>query len=262
MKRFGSMLAVALALTLAGCEGGGGNPGECFGSSEVCDGVTDTPAPNPGAGSPVGIFKGTTGTGRVFYALVRSGGDLWFLYSQVGNGAVVQGAENGAYFHSDGAITSNNIIDFTSEVANVTGGVLSGNLAPQVSLAGTVTLTARDFTFSAIYDSTSATAPPLNSAAGNYAGVGIVPGNQSAATVSVTAEGVLTGSTLAGCNFSGNLIPESALRAYSVTLTFVGAPCPINLNAASGIAFQDGGRFYLATLNGARNQGFAFSGGP
>jgi hypothetical protein len=261
MMRFGSLLAVALVVALAGCEGGGGNPGECSGSTEVCEGVSGNPD-NPGAGGPVGLFKGTTGTGRVFYGVVRNSGDLWFLYSQAGNGAVVQGAETGIYTYADGAIGSNNMTDFTSEVATVTPGVFSGNLAPQVSLAGTVTLTNRTFTFSAIYDATSGTSPALGGAAGTYAGVGVFAGDQVTATLSVTAEGALTGNTVAGCNFSGNLIPEAALRTYSLTLTFVGGPCPTNLTAANGVAFLDGGRFYLATMNPGRNQGFAFSGGP
>lgn len=262
MKRFGSMLAVTLALLLAGCEGGGGNPGECNGSSEVCDGVSGTPTPDPGTGSPVGLFKGTTGSGRVFYAVVRNSTDLWFLYSQVGNGAVVQGAESGIYTFADGAIGSANIVDFTSEFPNVTTGTLSGNLAPQVSLAGTVTLTSRGYTFSALYDGTSATTPALGSAAGTYGGVGVFAGDQVTASLTVNAEGAVNGSTAAGCNYSGNLIPEAGLRAYSVTLAFVGGPCPLNLNAASGVAFLDGGRLYLATMNAARTQGFAFSGGP
>lgn len=260
MKRFGSMLAIALALALAGCEGGGGNPGECSGSDEVCDGVSGAPDPAPG-NTPVGFYKGSTGTGRVIYAVVRPSTDLWFLYSQVGDGAVVQGVETGVYGYSDGAIGSNDLVDFTAERTGVAPGVFSGTALPQVSLAGTVTLTdTRTFTFSAIYDAGSTTPSALSAAAGTYAGIGVFPGEQVAATVAVNTEGALSGNTLAGCNFSGNLLPEANLKTYSVSLSFVGGPCPTNLAAASGVAFIDGGRFYLGTTNVARTQGFAFSG--
>lgn len=257
MKRCGWVLASVLAL--AACNGGGGNPGECFGSAEVCGGVQPG-GPPPAAGGPTGVYVGTTGTGRVFHAVVRTN-DLWFLYSQLGNGALLAGAEQGTYVVSTGSIASNDIADFTSEAQGVARGVLSGNIVPQVSLAGTVTLPDRSFSFSTTYDSDSATSPALGAAAGTYTGVAVFAGDQVTANATVTNEGVISGQTVAGCNFSGNMIPDAGIASYTLTLTFVGGPCPTNLSSASGVAIVEGTRLRAATINAGKTEGFAFSGG-
>ena len=263
MRRFGTVLAAALVLTLTGCDGGGGDPGECSGSPEVCAGIQDPGGSPSNPTGPIGLYKGSTGTGRVLYAVVREPGGLWFLYSQLGNGALLQGAEQGSYAFSAGTITSNDLADFTSEVQGVTRGVFSGTAAPGASLAGTVTLTDRTFTFSAAYDRDSTTSPAVGAASGTYDGVAVFAGDQVTASATVTNDGVIAGTTAGGCNFNGNLIPEPGLKTYSLTLTFLGATCPANpaLTATGGVAFVDGDRFYVGTINTAKTQGFAFSGG-
>ena len=64
-----------LAVFLAGCGGGGGNPGTCSGSPQYCADAagtgTGTPNPDAGGGSVVGVFA-KSGTGDTVFDLPAS----------------------------------------------------------------------------------------------------------------------------------------------------------------------------------------------
>ncbi|QJW85502.1 hypothetical protein HK414_26030 [Ramlibacter terrae] len=154
MRTTGWVFCAALALTLAGCGGGGGNPGTCNGSAIVCGGVDGTPPPDNGGAtdSAVGLFKGTTGTGRTAYTLVLEGGDFWILYGQPGNADVLGGFERGTYSAADGEISVPNLVDFSAATGLVASGSMTGNYITETSIAGTVQFGAEVVSFAGAYD--------------------------------------------------------------------------------------------------------------
>lgn len=251
----------AAAVVLAGCGGGGGNPGVCSGSAEVCEGVSPTPT-TPVAGTPEGLYKGTTGTGRTAYAVVLPAGEFWILYSQAGNATLLAGAEQGSYTASAGSITSTDVTDISTESSTIArAGTLSGSYVPASNIAGTVVFGSTVATFAANYDSTSRTAATLAEAAGAYTGRAGVRGASEAATLTITTAGVINGSTASGCNVTGTLLPSTGVRSYGVTLSVSGGFCGVEAQSMRGIAVLDGTRIYSAALNGLKDEGFIFAGG-
>lgn len=67
------------SVALASCGGGGGSSSS----------APPPPPPPPDLGTAEGLWNGTTGSGRVFSGLVLDDGTYWFLYSAVGNNAVL-----------------------------------------------------------------------------------------------------------------------------------------------------------------------------
>lgn len=257
MTRIGTICAAVLAV--AGCGGGGGNPGTCFGSPEVCDGVAPAPPP-PGAGSPVGLYRGTTSTGRSAHTLVLPNGEFWLLYGEGTTGTVLAGLVQGNSTSSNGAITSPNLVDVSSETAVVTSGALDGSFVPRSRISGRLVFGTAVATFSGDYALPTTAEGTLAQAQGTYAGTAATLGQREAATVAVTDTGVVTGVTASGCSFSGTLQPVTEIHAFALSLTFGGPPCAIENGTARGVAFRDGSRLHGGTVNAARTDGFAFTG--
>lgn len=257
------------ALALAGCGGGGGRPGTCFGGPEVCGGVDPAPEPPPAdTESALGLYKGTTSTGRTAYTLVLANGELWVLYGQSGNASLLGGAAQGTYTVTQRAIASSNFTDFSGDADTITGGSLSGSFVPRQSIAASAVFGGQTTTVAGTWDPDSDTQADVADAAGTYAGsasvtggaVG-VPGGREAATLSIAGNGVVTGSSASGCNVSGSLLPNANANSYSLTLSLAGGICGNEATSVRGVAILDGTRIYSAALNGARSEAFIFAGG-
>lgn len=260
--RYGGLAgAAALALAVAGCSGGGGNPGECFGSAEVCGGVQ--PAPPTPSGSPVGLYKGFTNTNRVVYALVLSTPEIWLLSSLSGTN-VPTGADRGTWTATDTTLSSTDLADFSTDTTTVGIGNLDATYVSGSRLTGSVVAPGQSFTFTTTYQTGFTTQGTLAALAGSYTGSAVMPGATDVATATVTSDGVVNGSTVRGCNFSGQLLTSPGISTYTASLSFTGVGCPQNptpLTAGSGVAILDGSQLNLAVFNAARTQGFAFAGG-
>lgn len=250
------------ALALAGCGGGGGNPGTCNGSPLVCGGVDGTPPPGGGGSdTATGLFKGTTDTGRTAYTLVLEGGEFWILYGQPGNADLLGGFEQGTYAAADGEITVPNLVDFSAASGLVASGSMTGTYVSEESIAGTVQFGAEVVSFAGAWDPDSTDDADLADAAGTYAGTLSVTDGSDAANVTVSESGAVTGTSAGGCTISGTLLAQANANAYNLNVNLAGGVCGNEGTTLRGVAILQGTRIFSAGLNGARTEGFVFSGG-
>ncbi len=257
-------LIFASALFMAACGGGGGNPGTCSGSTQSCTAIgAGGGSSTPVAGSAAGLYHGATSTGRTANVIVLESGEFWVLYSPVGNSNILAGAQQGHGAFSNGSFTSSDLRDISLETGTVSSGSVTGTYAAKSSIAGTVTFSALAQTFSAGYDPTYDTQATLTTVAGSYSGTAVVAGGSEGANITITTAGSLTGVSQSGCNFSGNLTPNTGVNSYTVTVTFAGGICSNGTNTVTGVAYRDAttGRVYSAALNSSRTNGFLFAGG-
>lgn len=262
-------LIFCAALALAGCGGGGGRPGTCFGGPDVCGGVDPTPEPPPGdTDSALGLYRSTLGSGRTAHTLVLANGQVWVLYGQNGNASLLGGVAQGTYTADDGDIASTNFTDFSGDTGGITAGTLTGSYVPQESIAASAVFNTATTSISGSYDPDSDDQAVVADAAGTYQGRAAVtggdagvPGGDETASIAVSSTGVLTGSTGSGCNVSGTLLPNTNSNSYNVTLTLAGGMCGNNTTTVRGVAILDGSRIYSAALDGGRTEAFIFAGG-
>lgn len=254
-------LVFAAALALAGCGGGGGNPGTCHGSPPVCGGVDPSPDPGGDDDGPTGLFKGTTGTGRTAYTLVLERGDFWILYGRPGNADRLGGFERGTYSASDGEIAALDLVDFSAATGLVVSGSMTGSYISETSIAGTVQLGPEVVSFAGAYDPRSTEDAELADAAGTYAGTLSVTDGSDPADVSVSATGTVIGTSASGCTINGTLLPIADANAFSLNVTVAGGVCGNEGTTLQGVAILQGTRIFSAALNGLRTEGLVFAGG-
>lgn len=269
MKATGWIFLAAMAL--AGCGGGGGNPGTCFGSAQECGGVDPDPDPDPPPGptdSALGLYKGTLSSGRTAYTLVLGSGELWVLYGRTGDASLLGGAAQGTYTAADGVITSTNFTDFSGEAGSITAGSLTGTYVTAQNIGATAVFNAQSTSIAGTYDPDSDTQAVVADAAGTYTGSAAmttsdpaVPGDQESATIDISTTGVVTGTSASGCNVSGTLLPNSGSLSYNVTLSVSGGMCGNLATSVRGVAILDGDRIFGAALGSARMEAFIFAGG-
>jgi hypothetical protein len=254
-------LALLATLALAGCGGCGGNPGTCNGGALVCGGVDPTPSPDPGSGRAVGLFKGSTDTGRTAYTLVLASGKIWVLYGASGDASLLGGAENGNYTAADGEITSVDLVDFSAASGAVVRGSLQGIYAGEESIAATVTAGGPLASLAGTWDPNSADAAELADAVGTYDGTLSVTDGSDGASVAVSASGAITGTSTGGCTITGSLLPNSSAHSYSLNVNLAGGICGNEGITMAGVAIVEGTRIFGAGFNGIRSEGFTFAGG-
>ena len=158
-------LAVLTAsVALASCGGGGG-------SSSSAPPPPPPPPPPPDLGTAEGLWNGTTGSGRSFSGLVPDDGTYWFLYSAVGNDAVLGGVVEGDGTSSSGKFTSSNGMDFNLEGLGINVFTLAGTYTVKSQLGGTLTYTGGTTnTFTSTYDPDYDLTPSLATIVGTYSG--------------------------------------------------------------------------------------------
>lgn len=262
MKTTGLVFLAALAL--AGCGGGGGNPGTCFGSPRVCDGVGGDPSPGGGGGgsdSAVGRYQGTSDTGRSVSTLVLESGQVWVLYGQSGNASLLGGAQQGTYSAEDGEIDAPDLADFNALTGSVRRGTLAGTYVSERSIAASVVIAGDAATIAGTYDADSDTPADLADAAGSYEGVLAAVDGSDTASLTVAANGTLTGASTGGCTITGTLLPATSARAFTLSATLSGGACGNEVLSYAGVAILQGQRIYGAGFTGGRVEGFTFSGG-
>jgi hypothetical protein len=244
---------LATSIAVASCGGGGSTS-------------STPPSPPPrDLGTAEGLWNGTTGSGRSFSGLVLDNGTYWFLYTAVGNNAVLGGAIQGASTSSSGSFTSSNGMDFNLEGLGINDFTLSGTYTAKSQLGGTLTYTGGTTnTFTSSYDTDYDLTPSLATIVGTYSGeaVTVDSTNPEAATVTIASGGAITGSSAGGCSFTGTASTHAKGNVYDVSVTFGGGVCTNGTSTVTGVAY------YIATqkelvstaLNSGRTNGFLFLG--
>lgn len=237
-----------VAVALSACGGGGG-------SSPTMNPVTPT--------SAQGLWNGTTSSGRSIAGLVLDDGTYWFIYTAVGNNAVIAGAVQGHGTSSNGAFTSSDGIDFNLEGLGSNGFSLSGTYTDKSTLGGTQTYTTGGSgTFTTTYSTDYELAPCLATVAGTYSGTAATLGGTELTTVTISSTGAISGSSASGCAYSGTASTRAKGNVYDVSVTFNGGVCSNGTTTVTGAAYYvlTSKRLISAALNTGRTNGFLFEG--
>ena len=243
-------LAMSGVLALAACGGGG----------------SSSTATLPAA-SAEGLWSGSTSTSRSVTAIVLDNGSYWLLYSVPRVNAVVAGFIQGSGSALNGSFSSSDGVDFNLEGQGINNATLAASYVARQSFNGSVSYASANppFTFTSSYNADYDQTPSLSAIAGSYAGIASVAGGTEAATIAISAQGVIagTGLTASGCQFVGTAVPRAKGNLYDLSvLVSGGGACANGTSAVTGIAYFDAGskRLYLAALNKSRSNGLSFVG--
>jgi hypothetical protein len=227
-------------------------------------GFNPPPPPPPDLGTAQGLWHGMTGDNRTFSGLVLDDGTYWFLYTAVGNSAVLAGAIQGSGTFSNGQFASSNGLDFHIEGANILNFSMAGAYTEKSELDGTLTYTTGSTnTFTSTYDTDYDLTPSLSMISGNYSGQALtVNSGVEAATVMIGSGGAITGTSAGGFSFTGTVTTRAKGNAYNISVTFDGGVCDNGADTVTGVGYYIAAQNELVSiaLNSGRTNGFIFSG--
>jgi hypothetical protein len=202
------------------------------------------------AGDAQDVYAGTTSTGFTFLSIVLPNDTFYGLYGVLsGDALYVNGMITGPGASGSSTYTANTT-NFEDTGAVVTGSV-SATYVPQTSVSGTVTqtgvvtstFTGTDMPSGSYNYNTGAS---LSAVTGEWSGMVL---NGSTATVTINANGTLTGSSTTGCTFSGTIAADSSGKNFfDVSITLGNSACSAPNQSASGIAVD----YFI--LNGTETQ--------
>lgn len=225
-------MAMGMAALLGACGGGGGGSSSTAADAGGGGGTTPTPVPTVAAG----WWTGSTADHRALTGLVFADGSFSLLYSAQDAPDSVAGLVQGSGAGVDGAFASTDAIDFRLADGTVAATPFSATAVTQQRFDGSLFDDGLGFTttFNPAFARTAA----LEDVAGPYDAQAARPDDSLAATLSIDARGVLTGSGT-GCRIDGSLVPRSDANAYGIVLALSGDDCASDGLAFSGIALFD-----------------------
>lgn len=261
----------ALALTaglLVGCGGGGGSsPGDDNQAGGGSGGGGGTaPPPATAAGAAEGLWRGTTDEGRQFFGLVFEDGSYQFFYTAVGDPDTVAGVVQGQGALQDTVFADTQARDFRLEPLPGEGVEASLSATPgHASLVGYLAHAGAPVNFNLARDDDYAQAPSLSALAGRYDGQVTIPAAAETATVTIAADGAISGVGASGCAVQGEARTHADGNAYHFTLSFREDTGPCHYPATevfAGVAYLDAatGRLHAAATNAARDGVVLFAG--
>ena len=250
------MFSLLFTLVLAACSSGGGD--------------SDSAAPVVPAGTAEGLWTGTlvdeiTGDTRTVKGAVLDDGTYWFLYSAVGNPAVMAGALQGDGSTQNGTFASSNGLDFSNELALILPVPVTAHYVMEVNLTGTVTYPGgKALTFTSTFDPEYNVVPVFANVAGTYEGsvfgfphtITVDPSGAITVTTTVGPQSSPSGIEL-GCDFNGSLSTRSQGNVYNISFTPLSTPpnaCTIPTlmgRTFTGVAFFDAAatKIYVLALH-------------
>jgi hypothetical protein len=248
-------LALAVSATLVGCGGGSGDSGVDKALSAGSPDVFSVPE---------GVWGGTfdSGSFSAYQALVQEDGSYWIAYGNMaGNLFAVSGFMQGTGIGKNGTFISSDLRNYG---ANTIGSraLMNASFVPGASFSGSVVTNLGTVGFSGTPGTTF-----------NYNTPAIVADiartwdmhqlNGTPTSISITADGVLTG-TAGACSITGTVLPSpSGKNRYDVT-TQTGANCLPANTAGTGIAVLEANsqttQLIIATVGTDRTAGMALIG--
>jgi len=241
----------------ANCFNSGFAPVACGGGY---GGSNASSLPQPTATSAEGRWGGETLTGRTVAGLVLEDGSYWLFYTARNNPTVLAGLVQGTGTSHSGSFGSSNTRDFSVEGADIHAATIRGTYVPKKSFDATIAYFNGDTErFSSTYDADYEVPRNLTRVAGTYAEL---RPNKHTVTVTVDAEGMLSGHSSDGCTFAGTLSPRATGTVLQTAVTFGGGACRQGTETLTGVAFYEAAtnRLYSAALNRARTTSFLFLG--
>jgi hypothetical protein len=261
----GVLSSLLFTLLLAGCSSGGG----------------DSAAPVVPAGTAEGLWTGMTGNGHTVKGAVLDDGTYWFLYSAVGNPALMAGTLQGNGSSLNGTFASSSGLDFSNEFFEIFAVTVTAPYVMRQNLSGTLTYPGGgQLTFTSTFDPEYDVVPVIANVAGAYLGSAfgfdhtITVDSSGAITVTATEVPLpyRTGSSVdvsgieLGCDFTGTLSPRSDGNVYDISLSpsLNAIHCGGATATLTGVAFFDAAttnkKIYVLALNSSRSRVFPFTG--
>ncbi len=183
-----------------------------------CGGGDSTPARAPAQG----FYAGSAGTGRTAQAVLLPQGELWLVVTG-SDGSVL--AARGEATVQDATLSATGSATNVATLGTAPFSLQASAQADSTAITGTLQIGGTNSNIEWTYDSRYETVRPVADSSGQWSG------SSSAGAVTLTWDvgsgGALTGSSTAGCTYSGALASEpqpSAVLAVSVTETCAGAP--------------------------------------
>ena len=250
MKTTGFIAALSALLLLSACGGGGG------------DSAVNQP---PIRESAAGLWTGSTNSGADIASLILEDGTFYNFYSAPGSNSIY-GVIVGNGVTSKGTFYSTNAIDVNFAGYGAAQTTVSANFSSKRSLSGTVNYSAsQKVGFTSTYNYAYEARPTLAAIAGSYKGaVATVAGeyiDTSSTNLIIGPDGSVNGGGY-GCSVYGSVAPHSSGNVYQVSISYMGASCPIGVGKMFGHAFFDSSRkiFYSVAINSGRSAGLVFVG--
>ncbi|HEY1999796.1 hypothetical protein [Paraburkholderia sp.] len=211
--------------------------------------------------SSAGVYQGTLSTGVPITLVTLYNGTAYLFYQKPTAGVIVvtngrqaadgqfKGATATDYSLYPGAKASavQLQIDF-SHSPDVNGKVAAGD-------GGAV-----QSTFAASPEQMLGQGPALATITGAYKGRMNSLHRGMNAEIVITADGLLAGMTSGGCEFRGNVSPNSGVDAYNVSVTYSATPCAASNATVSGSAVLNDGHLLIALPEPARHDIAVFDG--
>lgn len=238
---------------LAAC--GGGDDDEPCRKMEGGVFVPCTPAPNPSPKVPEGIWGGATNTGLAVSTLVLENGHYFSVYT---SGGAFAGLVEGILTASGGKFSDPAAVNF-SAAASPMAATVNGTFTEKQSMSGTVQVGGQTVSFNGNYNSLYDTPVTLADAQGTWTGG--LAGSSNPVTVTVSANGALTGADGA-CSFSGTVTPRSGGKhVLDGTVTFQNSSCALGTGTSVNFeAVPSGNQVVAAGVTSQRNGAFVFIG--
>jgi hypothetical protein len=197
---------------------------------------------------PVTLLSLYDGSAYLFYQKPVAGVIVVRNGRQAPNGQFAGGSATQYRFAPDAAASPVEVkIDF-SRAPNVSGTVVASDKG------------AMPMTFEASAGASLGQGPGLDAIAAGYRGQMSSLQGSGAAQMLIARDGLLAGTTSAGCEFRGSVSPDSGVNAYKATLTFGPAPCAVPNATITGHALLDEGRLLMALPKQDRSDIVVFDG--
>ena len=230
--KLSKILPATLSLALAACGGGGGGDGA---SSTTTADATLTPTPI--VAQNVGLWLGTTSTGRNQSLVVFEDGRAYQLYSAVSDPSTTGGVIIGSA-STTGSSLSLRAADFSWEGRPSAMTTLSGTLDGAGNYNGSATYdgdASRNFSFTSAYRPPTAQVISMADVTGAYAGI------DRTTVLTIRADGLMRGVAFSpDCAFIGSIAPtKNYTTLMQMSLTFQGGACTFGTQTLEGIAIYD-----------------------
>ena len=207
-----------------------------------------------------GQWDGTTDTNDLLLVYVLDDGTFYALYSTPSGAASPNaGFVQGVLMYSGGQFASPNAVDVNFAGLGVKNASLSGSFVQRTSLNGTVSEVPQNATFAASYDSFYDQPASLLQAAGTFNGVAGISAGGLAATLTLSAAGVVSGFSN-GCSYNGTLSPHGSGEIFDLSIAIQGDMCAFGNITMTGIAvyYPASTAVIMLATNAARTDGFLF----
>lgn len=206
-----------------------------------------------------GVFEGKIDSARPVTNLLLSDGSYFMVYSEATQPQRFIGVVAGSGTLNNGSLASTNGLDLSllgtgSQTPKSVS--LSSSYSEKKTFNGFLTYpeTNRTNAFATSYNSSYETLPSLVDLAGVYTGSIATKGvREDKITLTITAEGKLSGRLSCGCTVNAELVVRADKQAYDATLEFDGGTHPLAGTSMAGNVYLDrvSKRLYIVgKLNG------------